>query len=258
MGGEAKLFCLCSFDAEAKIWLIEGLLNAQISRAGNISHFREQCVCVLAVSLHVISHDLNIDGCRQSKVQNLCDHVSWQESERNSRKLFRQCQTKLVNVAVRRMMFDGQSHQNVRVRCSNRRRVAVGQINATVGQAYVVNDALDLACRNLLSNRLLDLIAKAGRLFNAHSRGSTHVQLESTAVHAGEEVPAEPGNQNHNRADTNREEDNQKNSTVMEASFQKAAKAVTKFLECLLKTLLKSNQRIAAGWISGVLFFAPQ
>jgi len=44
---------------------------------------------------------------------------------------------------------------------------------------------------------------------------------------------------------------------VMERNFQQAAIAVTKSLEGLLKSLLKSNQRIAA-WASTASFFLPR
>src|SRR5258706_7157617 len=156
------------------------------------------------------------------------------------------------------MVFGGESHKNVRIRRSNRRRVAGGEIDAAIGQAYVVDNTLDLGCRYLLSNRLLDLIAKVGRLFNAHSRGSAHVKFESTAVHTGKEVPAQPGNKNDQGAEAKHEKGNQENTPVMQTSFQQAAIAAVKSLEGCLKTLLKAYQRIAAGRVSGFLLFSPQ
>src|SRR6266571_5135379 len=81
------------------------------------------------VSLQIMSHNLNVDGSRQPKIQNLADHVSGQESERNTRELPRECQAQLVNVVVGGTVISGQSHQNVGVRCANRSRVAVREIN---------------------------------------------------------------------------------------------------------------------------------
>src|SRR5260370_36976011 len=94
-------------------------------------------------------------------------------------------------------------------------------------------------CRYLLSNRLLDLITKVGGFFNAHSCRSPQMKLESAAVYAGEEVPAQPRDQDCQRAKADREERNQKNPPVMEASFQHAAIGGTKPLKSRLKTLLK-------------------
>src|SRR6267378_6717482 len=156
------------------------------------------------------------------------------------------------------MVLRGQSDKNIRIRRADWRRIAVGKIDAAVGQAYIVDNALHLGCRYLLSNRLLDLIAKVGRLFNAHSRGSTHVKLESTAVHTGKEVPAQPGNKNDQGAEAKHEKGNQENTLVIETSFQQAAIAAVKFLEGCLKPFLEAYQRIAAGGVSGFLLFSPQ
>src|SRR3981081_77796 len=156
------------------------------------------------------------------------------------------------------MVLDGQGHQNVGVRAAHRRRIAVREIDAAVGQAYVVNYVLDFARRNLPPNRLLHLIAKVGGFFNAHSSGGAHMKLETAGVDAGEEVAAQPGNQNYERSDTAGEERDQENTPVMETNFQQAAIALTKFFEGFLKTLLQPDQGIAAGGISRFFLVSPQ
>src|SRR5256884_3647122 len=83
------------------------------------------------------------------------------------------------------------------------------------------------------------------------------MQLERAAVDAGKEIPAEPRNQNRERAQAAREERNQESAAVAEANLQQAAIAVTKSLEGLFKTLLKSNERIAACG-AGFVFIFPQ
>ena len=80
MGGEAELFRFRALDPEAEIGFIEGLLNPQISRSRDVSHFLKQRVCIAPVSLQVVSHHLNINGSRQAKIQNLTDHVGRQEA----------------------------------------------------------------------------------------------------------------------------------------------------------------------------------
>ena len=84
------------------------------------------------------------------------------------------------------------------------------------------------------------------------------MKLESAAVNTGEEVPAQPRNQDCQRSETSHEERDQERAPVMEADLQEAAIAATKSLEGCLKAFLKSHQRIAAGRISGLLFLAPQ
>src|ERR1700726_1656711 len=152
-----------------------------------------------------------------------------------------------MNIVVRRMVLGGQTHHNVCIRAAHRRRVAVGEIDTAVGQANVVNDVLDFARRNLASNRLLDLIAKVGGFFNAHSGGATHMKLETASVNAGKEVAAQPRNQNYQRSETAGKEHNQEDPPVMETDFQQSAIALTKLFEGFLETLLQSHQRIAAG-----------
>ena|SRR5229473_333187 len=73
------------------------------------------------------------------------------------------------------------------------------------------------------------------------------MKFESAAVYAGEEILSQPGNQNCQRAKTAREEGNQENTPVMETKLKQAAIAKAKSFEGLLKSLLKSYQRIAAG-----------
>src|SRR6266446_4764739 len=83
------------------------------------------------------------------------------------------------------------------------------------------------------------------------------MQLERTAVNAWKEVAAQPRNQNRKRAEAACEERNQESAPVAEANLQQAAIAVTKSLEGLFKTLLKSNQRVTA-WGARFMFISPQ
>ena len=84
------------------------------------------------------------------------------------------------------------------------------------------------------------------------------MKFESAAIYAREEIPAQPGDQNYQRAETTREERNQENTPVMETNFQQAAIAAMKSLEGPLKALLKSYQRISDGGISLLFFFSSQ
>ncbi len=146
-----------------------------------------------------------------------------------------------MNVVVCGMVLDGQGHKNVGIRCADRGRIAVREIDAAIRQAYVVNDVVDFACRNLLSNRLLDLITQIRRFFNAHSGRSTQVKFERAAVNTGKEVPAQPRNQNCQRTETTCKERNQESAPVVETSFQQTAIAPTESFESLLEVLLKPH-----------------
>ena len=73
------------------------------------------------------------------------------------------------------------------------------------------------------------------------------MKFESAAIHAGEKVAAQPRNQNCQRAEAEREEPNQENTPMMETDLQQSSIALTESFEGLLKTLLKSDQRVAEG-----------
>jgi hypothetical protein len=82
------------------------------------------------------------------------------------------------------------------------------------------------------------------------------MKLERAAVNAWKKVPAQPRNQNRERAKAAREEHKQESTPVVKATLQQAAIAVTKSLEGLFKTLLKPNERIAA-WGTDFVFISP-
>src|SRR6266478_1481848 len=84
------------------------------------------------------------------------------------------------------------------------------------------------------------------------------MKFESAAVHTGEEVAAQPRNQNREGAETEGKERDQESAPVMETSLQQASIAATESLEGVLKTLLNSYQRISAGVMSGFRFLSTQ
>src|SRR5882724_2858178 len=73
------------------------------------------------------------------------------------------------------------------------------------------------------------------------------MKFETSTVYAGEEVLAQPRNENCQRGKTEHEERNQENPPVLERCFQQPAISHTKSLESCFKTFLNSYQRVAAG-----------
>ena len=72
-------------------------------------------------------------------------------------KSFARLRRKLLDVCVGGMVLRRQRHHNVGIRSADRRRIAVGEINAAVWQANVVDDAFHFVGRDLLPDRILDL-----------------------------------------------------------------------------------------------------
>ena len=152
--GEARQLRLRAIHVDMKIGFIEGLLDAQIGGARNHSNPAQEFVGKAAIGLKIITRDLNINRGRQTKVQDLAHDVGRQKSKSHAGKLLRQLKRRSwtyssvgrwSGVKVTRMSASAGP---------DRRGVAVGQIDAAVGQPDVVDDAGYFAGRNLLADEL--------------------------------------------------------------------------------------------------------
>jgi hypothetical protein len=76
---------------------------------------------------------------------------------------------------------------------ANGRRRAVGEVDAAVRQADVVDDRAEMRARDALADDVLHAIAEGRRLLDARARRCAQVQAELAAVHRREEVGAHPG-----------------------------------------------------------------
>src|ERR1035438_1462565 len=112
---EASLLRLRAIDGDVKPRIIEGLLDAQVRETRHVPELGQNLVRHLAVLFEIGTFYLNVDGRRQSEVQNLRDHIRRQEIEGRFRELCGQSGSQCGNVVRRRMMFLLQSDQNVRV-----------------------------------------------------------------------------------------------------------------------------------------------
>src|SRR5579862_4383332 len=100
--------------------LIERLLNTKVDGSGNVTNSLQQPVCEFPIFVQVVAEDLDIDGRRQTKIQNLAHDVRRQESERNTRKFIGEANAQIVNVFFRRFVLLPQAHENVGVRGADR------------------------------------------------------------------------------------------------------------------------------------------
>ena len=93
---------------------------------------------------------------------------------------------------------------------TDRRRIAVGEIDAAVRQANIVDDAVHFRGRNLLPDRILDQIAQERRVLNAHTGWRAQVQFEAARIHGRKEILTEPGNEHSETTETSRKERSRK------------------------------------------------
>src|SRR5215467_9778325 len=86
------------------------------------------------------------------------------------------------------MLLRVQADQDFRIARAKRSTRTVRLVNAGIWQADIVEHCLQLSPWNLLSERTLDLIAQAGRLFYAQSRTTSHMKPQQSGIDLREEV----------------------------------------------------------------------
>ncbi len=149
-----------ALDVQMQRRQVEQLLHVHVSGAGNAPQPVGNLLRDLVVGRHVGADELNVDGRRQAEVQDLGDDVGRLEEELHARELPRQLLAQLADVVRRRMMvLLIQAHQNFCVAGADHAGVAVGKIDAGVGQPDVVEDGDQLVFGDLLPQILLDFIA---------------------------------------------------------------------------------------------------
>ena len=89
------------------------------------------------------------------------------------------------------MVLRVQAHQNFRIAGADHSRIAVGQIDARVGQSNVVQHIHDLALGQILMQKLFDLVAKASGFFHAQTRAAAQVQPNQAGINGREEILAQ-------------------------------------------------------------------
>ncbi len=92
-----------------------------------------------------------------------------------------------------------------------------------------------------------DVVAERGRLFDARAGAGADVNLELAGVHGGEEILAEPGRKQANRANGEDQEENQEDRGVIHAEGEQAQVSAAEALKARLEGELKADERIAAG-----------
>jgi hypothetical protein len=140
----------------------------------------------------------------------------------------------------------GERDQDVGVAGADRCGVAVGQVDAAIGQPDVVDDGDQLVAWDGGADHLIDLVAQPGGLLDAGTGAPPQVQLELAAVDLGEEILAQPRQQDGHGEQAGAEEARQEPGTARQAGGEETPVAAAQPLEPPLEALLEAHQRIAA------------
>ena len=128
----------------------EHLLDMHIGSAGDMAQFVGDLLADYVVRLQIRTHYLNINRRGQSEVENLGDDVGWLEEEFHTGEAARQFLPQILNYfGCGTAALLAQSDQNFRVVGSDHTGIGVGQVDAGIGQADIVQNIRDLALRGI-------------------------------------------------------------------------------------------------------------
>ena len=179
--------------------------------------------------------DLNIDRRGQAEIQDLGDHVGGQEIEHRAGKLAVSFRPQRLNPLLRRVVILFERNQDVGVRRADHAAVVVSRVDAAVGQAHVVDDAVQFARRNLPADRLIDQIADARGLLDAGSGLGAEVQAELAVVAGREEILPKP-RESRKRAHTDSEKHRDENQPAVNEGGEQQLIAQAQPLETAFET----------------------
>ena len=243
----ADLLGARTVNIDCPLWLVEGLLDAEIGGAWDATDLLHQLLGQRAVLVHLQAGQLHIDLRGQAEVQNLAHHVGWQVVELGAGKLHGQLVAQRARVLRGGPMLVSQRDQDVGVSGAHRGRVRIGEIQARVRDANIVDDGSQLGWGDFLADHVLDLVAQTRRIFNAGSGLRAHMKLELAAIHRREEVLPQPRVEHRQRDDPERNDREQKRSPIFQAEPQNSVVPVAQVLEGVLEGDLEAHEGIAAG-----------
>ena len=238
--GDAELLGLGAVHGDVEPRFVVNLLDVDIDRAGNLLELIRDLVGQRQVLGHVLADELDVDRRGQAEVEDLVDDIRGLEKELRAGKFARQIDAKLALIIGGRLVARIEGNQDVAIGRADDAGVRIGQVDAAVGKAEVVQDAAEILRGNVLADRRLDLVAKLGRFLDARAGLGPDVELELPGIDGRKKVLPEKGNQAH-AAQAKREEDDGEEP----AMFQRAIRANRYSLRARDESRLRSSGGIA-------------
>src|SRR5258708_2589005 len=214
-----------------------------VGRSGNAAQPVRNPLGDLIILRLAPADDLDVDGGRQTEVQNLADDVRGLEEELHAREPGGQFFAQLFDVfGGGPMFFLVQRNQNFRVRGADTACRAVGVVDRAVGQADVVENRDQFFRRNLLPDRILHFITEPGRFFDSQPRASAHMHAKGAGIDFGKEVLAQEKDESQ-RQKAEAEEAGNENPAMLHGPGQHAMVSIAHELEAALKADLQALER---------------
>src|SRR5277367_2024125 len=161
LGGQSDLVDARAVHVEIERGQAEHLLHVDIGCSGNVAQFIGDFLADEVVGCDVLTDDLNVDRGGQSEIENLGDDVGGLEEKFDAGKTLRQLAAQAANVSRRGVMFFGvERDQYFRIARTDDSRVSVGEVDAGIGYADIVEHGLQLFLGNLVTQHSFDFIAQ--------------------------------------------------------------------------------------------------
>ena len=142
-------------EVHAQGGLVERLLDSCVGDARHAGDAGEKSVGIGAVLLQIVAHDLQIDRCRQTEIDDLGDNIRGQQGKHGAGEQVRQDFAHPALVAGSGGVFQG--NQDVGILYPDGAGIAVSEIDAADRHANVVNDRVEVRRRDdARADRILD------------------------------------------------------------------------------------------------------
>jgi hypothetical protein len=139
----------------------------------------------------ILADQLDIDGRRQAKIENLADDVGGLVKENEIRKALRQLAAQGADIIKGRSPMPGfERDQNLAIGRTDRGRITECQVDAAQRQADIVQYQCGFFARNDAPDGGLDGVENLVRLFEPRAGGGAHMQTKLAGVDERKKVPA--------------------------------------------------------------------
>ena len=244
--GQPDILRAGAVDIDVEGRIVRRLLDARVGDAGNAADLAEQLVGIGEVGLEIGAADLHVDRRRRAEVQDLADDVGRQEREAHAGEQPRQLLAQRPHVFGGRPVAFLQLDLDVAVLRADHAGVVVGHVDAADRHADVVGQRVDLAGRDDLADRLLDVGELVGGLLDAGADLGADVHQDLAGIDGREEVAAEERHQQERHRDE-AEEAGHEQRPVAQRHRQQAAVAGAEALEPRLEAALERTSGLRDG-----------
>src|SRR5208337_1286110 len=137
-------------------------------------------------------------------------------------------------------------NQNLGIASPNHTRTGVGEIDAGVGDADIVQHRLQLFLRNLAAQHPLHFITQTRGLFYAQTGPGTKVETDQAGIHLRKEIPPQKEHQPQRQEAESRKTETE-SFPVFECGFQQLPVAAAESFKPALESALPFSYK--ASWL---------